>query len=260
MKPNLLFSIVALCAFFASSVCFAQNEVNAFKQGSVWTELRKSIYEPDTVVYTYTIDGECNIKGRSCMQLWQEVTKSGDMLSSKLYTYLFTEGDKVYFVPTNNTDTCYLMYDFGLEVGETVDAVDFVLYLQHGIDYSYGWKNIAINNVNSCGNVFKRLEIVPEDYAPDNLCDSGYWIKGIGNSLSVAAGVGYIGAVGVGSITNIVTVDGEVVFRSDAMEPCSIEEVKTDDSAGCYTLDGMKVNSANRHGFCICNGKIILCH
>ena len=41
----------------------------------------------------------------------------------QLYAYIRTDGDKVYFKPANAAkDTWYLMYDFGLKVGESCEV------------------------------------------------------------------------------------------------------------------------------------------
>lgn len=263
MKTYLIPIVVLLCTLFASTItCNAQNTINAFKQGSVWTETHKSMYEPDPYIYTYTIDGECNIKGRSCMQVWEKYYHDDKEYNRGIRTYLFTEGDKVFFVPTNNLDACYLLYDFGISEGETAEVAEISNYEQHGVDKYTGWTCLSTSNINSCGNVFQCVEIITKDAKWDSEYahwdhDSGYWIKGIGYLYSLIENVGYIDVLGLGYVTNVVTVDGEVVFDSERIGPCAIEEVQLEQPTARYHLDGRRASSSV-HGFCIENHRVVL--
>lgn len=256
MKTNLILSFALLCTVASTPICSAQAEINAFKQGSVWIETHQSMYEPGICVYTYTIDGECEINGRTCMQLWRKVTESDVELSSGLYTYLYTEGDKVFFVPTDNTEASYLMYDFGMNQGETTEVVDFENYRQHGNSDYLAWTNVETSKISSCGNELDRIKIVSPSWGDETWHNDAYWIKGIGYELSLVGNISYIDAIGMGSITNVVMVDGEVVYRSDASEPCAIESVQTDEPAMRYNLDGSRARNA--HGICIENHRVVL--
>lgn len=259
MKTNLLLIFVLISTLISASFSTAQAEINAFKQGTVWTEIHESMYDPDYTIYTFTIDGECELNGRNCMQLWKEVSSSSGYEDPKIIcTYLFTEGDKVYFVPTYNTDTCFLMYDFGIEVGESVEVVDCWDNISYRADKYSKWTNQEISNITSCGNTFRRIEIKTADGEPDNVYGSGYWIKGIGEAISVVANISYIDVVGLGRITNIVTVDGEEVFRSDSIGPCAIESVTAEDSAVRFNLNGMRVSSSDKTGFRIENRRVVV--
>ena len=57
MKTYLIPIALLLCTLCSSTIiCNAQNTINAFKQGSVWTETHKSMYEPEPEIETYTIE------------------------------------------------------------------------------------------------------------------------------------------------------------------------------------------------------------
>ena len=253
---NKLLSLLAIYfALFVSMPCWAEDEINAFKQGSVWTENSRSFYEPDTIVYTYSIDGELNIKGRSCMKLWETVAVPGRGTSTKLYTYLFTEGDKVFFVPVSNTDTCCLLYDFDLEVGDTVHVVDLELLQSHPDYYEErGWVNVETKQITNSGHTYTQYKIASDE---DPSGDYGYWIKGIGNIDSMVANVSNIGAVGVAARGIVVSVDGEIVYRkySSTPTPTSIEDLKTSTDPAGYNLNGTRIQCSH-NGLTIRNGRI----
>lgn len=257
MKTNLISFITLLCALASSPICSAQTEINAFKQGSVWIETHKSMFEPEATVYTYTIDGECEINGRTCMQLWEKITVTDNELSSGLFTYLYTEGDKVFFVPVNNPDAFYLMYDFGIGSEETTEVVDIVNYYLHGNDSYTAWTNVATSNVTNCGNVFECIEIASPNWGDETWHSNGRWIKGIGSERSLVDNIGYIDVVGLEHVSYVVIVDGEVVFRSDDSAPCAIDEVKAGEPVMRYNLDGTRARN-NVRGAYVENHRVVL--
>ena len=106
---------------------FSQN-INAFQDGTQWIEEESYFYDGDTTVTTYSIDGEIVIGDRSCFNLYRSDNGGGKWL----YMYLYTEGEKVYAIPTDNTSVSLLLYDFGIAANDTVQICNMQMYKTWG--------------------------------------------------------------------------------------------------------------------------------
>lgn len=89
-----------------------------FTNGTEWKMMIRSIeYQPKTSFEISKLDGMVNINGYDAFKMYSEYENKPD--SKTLLYYVRTENDKVFFkLPDDDSEEWYLMYDFGLAVGE----------------------------------------------------------------------------------------------------------------------------------------------
>lgn len=89
-----------------------------FTNGTEWiTKITTPGNPKKELIQIEKLDGMVNIDGYDALKMYCEYENKPD--SKALLYYVRTENDKVFFrLPDDDSGTWYLMYDFGLVVGE----------------------------------------------------------------------------------------------------------------------------------------------
>ncbi|MBD5204083.1 MAG: hypothetical protein HDS82_04315 [Bacteroidales bacterium] len=243
---------------FASVVMPASAE-NMFCVGSTWT-VEYSGVDPDpftsgpdllssTAVY-YTEDNAGD-EGKT-LRLMERIDDSEPVLQ----TYLKTEGDKVWFKSNSETNEWTLMYDFGLQPGESCEVGI--------ISYPFSETSTATLYTVTCEGIeqdseyptIERMKIKVSD-KDGNLSDEGIWLKGVGSSTGVLTNV-YFNMVGVNAtLLTEATVNGKKVYGNTGS---GIEEVETETSVSdrIYDLQGRELTAPVNGQPYIRGGKVMV--
>ena len=223
---------------------------NYFVEGTVWEYDMVSSETPDyePVPCVCTLAEPCVVEGRECLKLFGV----RDDKSLVFMSYISVDGDKVYFLKDLASAQWVLMYDFGVEVGETI-TVD--MYRDLAETY-VGWDGVLTCLEKSAASYGGNGGMV---FDCDSYCKVK-WIKGIGSvsgpTLNLAEMID-----GYGGRLRRVTSGGRVVFEdtsgiSDAVDDSVIVVRAVDGgvsvsgaSAGVpvtiYGMDGGVVRAGN---------------
>ena len=191
-----------------------------FKDGTTWKTRLCGTQSADNVVYynTYAkLNGTETVDGHQALKLfYYEEAKP----EPQLYAYIRTDGDKVYFKPANAAkDTWYLMYDFGLKVGESCEV-----YSAWNID---NYPNLKESHI-TCLDVQKDEnsgfdKMLVQESLEGIDCGNFVWYKGLSSDLGLLWNNG-CGIDGIGRNLMEVTYNGEVIYSNNTT---SVENVAT---------------------------------
>jgi len=162
MKFKLLYTLT-LC--FLVHFVFAQQLV---QQGNQWNAATYPFFSNVTTSQSLLVGEDTTINGLSYHRLYY----SGDSLNtewSPTSNFLRQEGKKVYFKEEVFEES--LLYDFGMEVGDTLQYEDCTLFIAE-VD------TVFLNN----GEARKRLKIDVADSEPWYQGAFEYWVDGIGST------------------------------------------------------------------------------
>lgn len=167
------------CAlWFSTTFMFAQEEGHP-NPNSIYYTKSWCVYpmggNMQSMQAYYMVMGDVSINGKDYMRLM-------DLYSSESYVGALREdGHKVYFLP-NGEKREYLLYDFGLELGESVDV---------GLNgESHVVTVVGIDSVYVLG-VRRRLRIEDETIRDNHWSWPAYWIEGIGSDLGILSPYGW---------------------------------------------------------------------
>lgn len=173
MKKTLFFTAMLLMSNIVNAQ--AENQINIFQPGGVWyLQDRDWKYQEQRLA----VKGDTTLCGHECHQVWRS-TNGG---TETLIANIFTEGDKVYFV---KSDKVHLMYDFGLQPGDTthVDLLNDELFEDNAERYVKCLDRYTVTNNGHSFEVMKMGEYYynPEEYySDDNSFSELTWIVGVG--------------------------------------------------------------------------------
>lgn len=267
MMRHIQILILSLLATLSLS---ASTTENYFRPGTVWTTSHIQLPEGSRIAY-YTILPETTFQGEKVLPF---ATYSDDKPEPTIERYLRTEGEKVYMrsIRPENPDW-YLLYDFGLNVGDEV------------VVYSFNYTNIdgevvelAVPSRLKClerdfylnNDSFKvpmmRLQLMShnndDNYGNYKECQ-GDWIIGMG----YLEGSGNIlnswcwGDAGSGFKTLCVeSPEGNVVFGEPLAGIKSPSEISSSKKDSIYNLQGVRISDTTENlprGIYVTNGKKI---
>lgn len=238
----------------------AQNYFNV--EGTQWNVAYYSCDPTDSSerAVQFSLEGSYSFAGRDCLQYWcTDLDRPG---SRHLIGYVYTEGEKVYFLyPECVDDEPLLVYDFDLILNDTVTV--FRIKEAYYSDYypSSVQKCSGVSQINSYEQTYEILEmceLLPDGSEPSYAHQHGQWIKGIG-------GVYFQGGVFGNSLYNVdggnailysVVVNGETIYHNNNAV-VSNAHLSLPESAITYHLDGTIQKQAAR-GLQIHNGQVKL--
>lgn len=124
---------MALCVALSAGFAAQGHEVSdVFRQGTHWLSTVCGTQSPDAEesLMEFSIEGEAEMLGKKCMQLWNLATT--DPSDKKLATYLRVEGDKILYLFDSEATDWTMLYDFSLAEGEScaVTLPELVLELR----------------------------------------------------------------------------------------------------------------------------------
>lgn len=170
-------------SFVAQSV-FAQSY---FKEGTKWkTSYEGYAQESSEPTYMFEIDeldGHEIVDGYEAMKMYH--THSDKPSERELNLYIRTEGDKVYFkYASDGNSDWYLMYDFGLKVGEGCDVYS-PFYSDDKVPHKSYVKVIGLDTDEQTQLPLMRLKEYKDETCSMEYPEEGAWIKGLSSLLGV---------------------------------------------------------------------------
>lgn len=225
MKNFLLTLLAAICL---SPVALAENY---FKTGTTWTQyILKGSVGPEYKIKYYTLLDEITVDNQQVLPFvtYTEETKE----NPELYLYVRTEGERVYWRFTEQElTTWYMMYDFGLEAGESVDISS--PHNKTGNVYTTKIKCLETNiKFDDRDGEWMKLEESesrgPDQPALESISTS--WIIGIGSSYgpdwwNLLDWVGYNSW-----LINVTDRDGNVVYNAPAPTHSYVSEINASET------------------------------
>ena len=207
-----------------------------FTNGTEWKMMIRSIeYQPKTSFEISKLDGMVNINGYDAFKMYSEYENKPD--SKTLLYYVRTENDKVFFkLPDDNSEEWYLMYDFGLVVGEGCYIYNPTFTINDKELYKTYLKCVSITKDETSGNTIMGMEEYKDDTF-ELLRGEGEWIKGISSTLGINYNTGF-GMTG-GVFRLIEVKNGDHVFYS--YDTSSISQVSHTTPLR-YRVDGLNIN------------------
>ena len=208
---------LSIFSIIISSFAILAQDVMYFKEGSQWIV---EIYpdEPYKPYVTETLTLQ-SIPGATSNILALYTDHPSEYYFDAHCLNIMVEGEKVYFqlvseacvVPSADDEGWYLMYDFGLEVGESCE-----IYNAGSMRYN--------NDLAVCKETIKCIGYTGTDEI-GSLChmnmeelhsgERGVWIKGVGDSAGLLDNGGY-GRDGRGSKLIKFIFDGEEIYSSSS--------------------------------------------
>lgn len=206
-----------------------------FTNGTEWKMMIKSIEpQPKTPIEISKLDGMVNIDGYEAFKMYSEYENKPD--SKTLLYYVRKENDKVFFkLPDDDSEEWYLMYDFGLAVGEGCYIYNPTFTINDKELYKTYLKCISITKDETSGNTIMGMEEYKDDTF-ELLRGEGEWIKGISSTLGINYNTGF-GMTG-GEFRLIEVKNGNHVFYSDNTTSIS----KVSNAPLRYRVDGLNIN------------------
>lgn len=229
-----------------------------FKDGTKWKTLLSGITSDENGPYTTSsysyvwLDGEETVDGYQALRMYCSDENESE---NNLYAYIRTDGDKVYFRPAGIADApWYLMYDFGLNVGDecyVYDASNFDYYPSMHPSYI---KCIGLEEDNATGLTSMIVEKHYEEGDP--VKPTFVWYKGLASNLGVLYN-NTIDLVGLDTRLVEVTCDGNVVYKSEttAVDHVDAGELKATVNGLDVTIEG--VNPSDRIALFATDGKLL---
>ena len=206
-----------------------------FTNGTEWKMMIKSIEpQPKTSIEISKLDGMVNIDGYEAFKMYSEYENKPD--SKTLLYYVRKENDKVFFkLPDDDSEEWYLMYDFGLAVGEGCYIYNPTFTINDKELYKTYLKCISITKDETSDNTIMGMEEYKDDTF-ELLRGEGEWIKGISSTLGINYNTGF-GRTG-GEFRLIEVKNGDRVFYSDNTTSIS----KVSNAPLRYRVDGLNIN------------------
>lgn len=206
-----------------------------FTNGTEWKMMIRSIeYQPKTSFEISKLDGMVNIDGYEAFKMYSEYENKPD--SKTLLYYVRKENDKVFFkLPDDDSEEWYLMYDFGLAVGEGCYIYNPTFTINDKELYKTYLKCVSITKDETSGNTIMGMEEYKDDTF-ELLRGEGEWIKGISSTLGINHNTGF-GMTG-GEFRLIEVKNGDRVFYSDNTTSIS----KVSNAPLRYRVDGLNIN------------------
>lgn len=206
-----------------------------FTNGTEWKLMIRSIEaQPKTSIEISKLDGMVNIDGYEAFKMYSEYENKPD--SKTLLYYVRKENDKVFFkLPDDDSGEWYLMYDFGLAVGEGCYIYNPEFTISFKEPYKTYLKCISITKDETSGNTIMGMEEYKDDTF-ELLRGEGEWIKGISSTLGINYNTGF-GMTG-GEFRLIEVKNGDRVFYSDNTTSIS----KVSNAPLRYRVDGLNIN------------------
>lgn len=229
---------------------------DCFKDGTQWICEASGTQTPEPTITRYVlfIEGDTLINDKSYMKLYRAGDETPE--DKTLANCLRKEGDRIYFLPYRGATEEVLMYDFGMQVGESAEIGLMPYYWTETSKAVMttvkctGYSSVSLN-----GQEYEVMEL--EEYSDDGYnFGNGQWIKGMSSTKGLD-GNGYFMVEGGSSRLLKVIVDGETVY--DAEPLADIEMTATPEGGDAeeirYKLDGTIFDESDT-GFYIQNGRI----
>ena len=256
MKSVFIFSMLCISIMMPA---LAQTH-NYFVEGTRWNFLVDNLYTGQSYK-TYYLEGKVQIGDKECCQYLSIKEDNPNTIDS--LGYISTEGDKVYIHIDLNDEEGALFYDFGMNVGDSVDVA--TIYNTNTIKYD-NYKYLSKKTIMSCGHTYEVHEMWATEestYTPEEFCygDLAQWICGLGEMIylmpygNTGHGLGIVGGEGMSLLS--VEANGETIFDRNDVTETSISLPASDPvSSVIYNLNGTR-HTSSAHGLRVENGHVV---
>lgn len=173
---------MALCVALSAGFAAQGHEVSdVFRQGTHWLSTVCGTQSPDAEesLMEFSIEGEAEMLGEKCMQLWNLATT--DPSDKKLATYLRVEGEKILYLFDSEATDWTMLYDFSLAEGESC-AVTYPNWFWNSGNTPYQ-ESLILHKTEPYGDGMELMKLTYASipgYEDVEYADA-YWIKGIGS-------------------------------------------------------------------------------
>lgn len=229
---------------------------NYFKDGTKWVTQTNGTHNPTPTftLETTTIEGDTIVNGHNALKMF---TSNDTDKSFKLMAVIRTDGDKVYFRNRQDNDEWYLLYDFGLTVGQGC-YVYSMLYPDNATDLPKK-TYIKCTELKNDSQYNGWGTMIVEEYETES-CDvflgTGTWIKGLASIKGVIEN-NMFDMDGRGSQLLEASSNGQVIYRKSTSEIYTVKNenimVRTE-GLNVYISQKDKLNDIS---LCTCDGRLI---
>ena len=225
---------------------------NLFVDGAKWVEQGESF--PTGVAYpfkhVYTIEGTDQWLGEPCLRLY--FANGNDESTKHPATLLRVDGDKVYFMNSTEDTDWTLLYDFGLEIGESCEVgrmpSDWTKKSTVTLDKVTCVDKITSEKYNWPAMVMRSGDAETED-------SDGIWLTGIGSDQGLSHNGRYDWSADMWSELKEMSVGDRVIFSLPDLpeKPGGIDDVAADNATQTqlYNLHGIAVERCGAPGIYI---------
>ena len=188
---------------FTITICEPAYSRPMLKEGKTW-ELLGRAKNFEEVRLTQYVDGDTIVDGERYYKMYTRmaVANTGEVITVSGPSLMQEDGGQVWELrnDTKGNKTRWLLYDFGLSVGDSFTSM--------GSDVV---RLTAIDNIKVGEQLFRRLTFVLDG---DGQSAPIYWVEGVGSLHGPMSSVAY-GLVGVSYNLTACYEDGECIFTAD---------------------------------------------
>lgn len=201
----------------------------------------------------YVVKGDSILGG--LRRMLYQVNATGEALVG-----VMQEKERKVFVCTEKDN--FMLYDFGLSVGDSVDLSVMDITHYQVSKYQYG-KVLSVDSVEINGKLLRRMEMSLREYKQENTKNiivtnetSDYWIEGIGSVKGLLYPYNWLSQSNTSS-TLLSCFDDDVVIYGDSKDnPVSVDVPSSYiHSPSIFDLQGRRLNAVPAKGLYIKNGK-----
>ena len=246
MKNFIQKSTVFLCISLITATANAENYFNV--EGTKWIVETNNFYSENPVsTTTYSLEGRVEVAGHDCLKY---------LCDGTFLYYVYTEGDKVYCIRPNAEEESLLIYDFGMEPGDT-ETFDIVCRTYNDKQDPHTTQQCTdLGQITSCGHTYEVMFMREQEQEDEGYIPS-QWIKGIGGIKLFNGDFANWGneMVGAMSVLRSVEVNGETIFQKDDCV-VGIKGTSAEEATVSYNLNGT-VQRHSSQGLMVRNGSVI---
>lgn len=195
---------------------------NYFKDGTKWVTQTSGTHNPTPTftLETTTIEGDTIVNGQKALKMF---TSNDTDKSRKLIAVIRTDGDKVYFRNSQNNNEWYLLYDFGLTVGQGCYV--------YSIPHPENATNIPQKTYIKCTELKNDSQyngwetMIVEEYETESydvFLGTGTWIKGLASIQGVIEN-NMFDMDGIGSQLLEASSNGQIIYRKSTSDISKVE-------------------------------------
>lgn len=261
MDMKRLLLLFSLC--FSAVSLTAQDFRPIFEEGKVWDYEwwpYSSLWNPDWVPkhVIQRVEGDTVIGDKVCKKLY-EWSDIGSSPRDELIASFYEENGKVYRIDNGTTDAC-LIYDFTVEVGDTVIIYDYNAPEPNRQDRFF---SVTIKDVQTVEIQGQERKCIYVTHTYDYMESETVWIEGVGSDWGPVLNLGTQNS-GNALIYKFCNLDGKRLFSVDVDNPAGIGEIIRDadgltskDNA-VYDLSGRRLNEKPTKGLYVQGGKVYM--
>lgn len=235
-----------ICSLLLLAVSVAASAENFFVDGAKWVERGESF--PTGIAYpfehVYTIEGTDEWLGEQCLRLY--LADGTDESTKRLVTLLRVDGDKIYFMNSNEDETWTLLYDFGLEIGESCEVgkmpSDWTKHNTPSLD-----KVTCVDKITSEDYNWPAMVIRTNDEGFEDA--DGLWLTGIGSDQGLGNNCQYDWCADIWTELTEMSVGDRIICRLTG-KPGAVDRIAADNTAPVrlYNLHGHRVDRCDAPG------------